>query len=461
MLKAIAPLTGLVLALVAGTATADVVNMKDGREFIGKIVAQKDDMVVLDAMVAGIRATLRLSRQDIASVVEDELPEGFFDPPKPANQPATTGEQAVDAETKAQVNGLNKDILSLRKELAEYSKRLRSAPETVRKVYRTGISGGSRVQPLNSVAVDEPNPQIPIFKEKIQKTRDAITAKQKEIANLMNPAVNAERSESEVVVSRLQMEIAAHRKALTDLQKTLANTPPKTELHRVRPGQTVGDLFRKRDPEPNPEYLALQKQINEVRDLIAVKNKQALAIKNGGDAGDAVLDAIQKAEALAAAGKAQRAATEKRRLTDWAKRYDTPEKAADLCVKDLMARGIIKMAIRTGVGQIEGEKARWTLTSGQWATAQHGVGIVAPGAPLPESGPPRRPGARGAQVSYVFTFTTQVGLLRENSGYVLVAYVDGFWEPWGYSVDGIAASPYTGRAAYVQAHKSSDAPPDE
>ncbi|MCG3178488.1 MAG: hypothetical protein BIFFINMI_00816 [Phycisphaerae bacterium] len=97
------------------------------------------------------------------------------------------------------------------------------------------------------------------------------------------------------------------------------------------------------------------------------------------------------------------------------------------------------------------------LTSGQWATAPYGVGVAAPGAALPVDGPPRRPGAKGKQVSYTFTFKTQGGLLREYDGYVLVANIDGSWEPWGYDMDGVSAPPYRGREAYQQAHRAQDA----
>jgi hypothetical protein len=146
-------------------------------------------------------------------------------------------------------------------------------------------------------------------------------------------------------------------------------------------------------------------------------------------------------------------------LAELAKQYDTPEKAADFCVSDLRSAGIVKSAVIIDVRAVNNDKEWVMLTTGQWSTLAYGVGGVAPGAPLPAlpTGVERRPTTNGADVWYRFTFVTAAGLIRENDGSVLVANVDGFWEPWGYDVDGFGGAPYNGRERFIEELKHEDA----
>ncbi len=58
---------------------ADVVRMKDGREFIGKILEEKSRSVVIDTKISNIRSTVTLQRREIASIEKAPLPDGFFE----------------------------------------------------------------------------------------------------------------------------------------------------------------------------------------------------------------------------------------------------------------------------------------------------------------------------------------------------------------------------------------------
>jgi hypothetical protein len=74
----------LALALAAAAllphATADVVTTHDGRRFEGKILESDEEGVRLDAMVAGVRVTMTLSRSEVAGEAEAPLVPDFFDP---------------------------------------------------------------------------------------------------------------------------------------------------------------------------------------------------------------------------------------------------------------------------------------------------------------------------------------------------------------------------------------------
>ncbi len=69
--------------LLASTALADVVRMKDGRTVEGQIIRENDAGVLFDGKFSGIRATLLIPPASIESVERRPLPEGFFDPPAP------------------------------------------------------------------------------------------------------------------------------------------------------------------------------------------------------------------------------------------------------------------------------------------------------------------------------------------------------------------------------------------
>lgn len=68
--------------LVAAAARADVVELKDGRRFEGKITALDDRRVVIDTKVLETRVKIGFPRVDVANVVEKELAPGYFDPPR-------------------------------------------------------------------------------------------------------------------------------------------------------------------------------------------------------------------------------------------------------------------------------------------------------------------------------------------------------------------------------------------
>jgi len=77
------PPTCLAALLAAGVSlvSADVLKTTDGRRFEGKALESldpNDDTLRFDAMVAGIRVTLRLPRNQIASLERAELPADFF-----------------------------------------------------------------------------------------------------------------------------------------------------------------------------------------------------------------------------------------------------------------------------------------------------------------------------------------------------------------------------------------------
>jgi len=68
--------------VLAFPAVADVVILKDGRQFEGRIVRDDPTGVEIDAVISTIRTQLTLSHDQIESIERGELPEGFFDPPR-------------------------------------------------------------------------------------------------------------------------------------------------------------------------------------------------------------------------------------------------------------------------------------------------------------------------------------------------------------------------------------------
>jgi hypothetical protein len=76
-----AGLIGLAVLVLAHTARADVVTMKDGRRFEGRVVDRAPAEIRLDTRIGSIRTILTLPSIEIASVDDKPLPDGFFDPP--------------------------------------------------------------------------------------------------------------------------------------------------------------------------------------------------------------------------------------------------------------------------------------------------------------------------------------------------------------------------------------------
>ena len=73
---------GLVVIVVLGLSAAsraDLITLVDGRQFEGQIVTEKEDVVQLDAVIAGIRATLSFKRSDVKSLETKPLADDFFD----------------------------------------------------------------------------------------------------------------------------------------------------------------------------------------------------------------------------------------------------------------------------------------------------------------------------------------------------------------------------------------------
>lgn len=87
-----------IAAAFAWPTTGDVIKTRDGREFVGVIVSETSATVVIDTIVANIRSKVTLRRGEIASLERGPVPDGFFEPARPAaprdrggaTRPATT-----------------------------------------------------------------------------------------------------------------------------------------------------------------------------------------------------------------------------------------------------------------------------------------------------------------------------------------------------------------------------------
>jgi aspartyl protease family protein len=80
----------LLLTLLPPVGRADVVILKDGRTFQGKIIQESDGAhprIIIDAMIAGIRAEMPVAKEDIASITLQEVPADFFDPHRKSPPP--------------------------------------------------------------------------------------------------------------------------------------------------------------------------------------------------------------------------------------------------------------------------------------------------------------------------------------------------------------------------------------
>jgi hypothetical protein len=71
---ALAAFAGVLAAVTLSTAAhaADIVVTNDGREFVGEIIEQRADAIVIRTTVAGIDTTLTLARSEIASILRDQ-----------------------------------------------------------------------------------------------------------------------------------------------------------------------------------------------------------------------------------------------------------------------------------------------------------------------------------------------------------------------------------------------------
>ncbi|MEO0587457.1 MAG: hypothetical protein AAF078_07450 [Planctomycetota bacterium] len=83
MWKVTGVLAAAVCAAAGFAAQGDVVTMKDGRTFEGRIVAEDASSVRIDAMISGIRATMNLERGEIDTVEKAEVDDSFFEAPEP------------------------------------------------------------------------------------------------------------------------------------------------------------------------------------------------------------------------------------------------------------------------------------------------------------------------------------------------------------------------------------------
>lgn len=84
---------GLAIVLLSSRVIrADVVTLNDGRRFEGQTVSEKNDLILFDTLISGIRAKLSFKRSDVKSVEKKALPDGFFDDSE--NEPGAAGTQA-------------------------------------------------------------------------------------------------------------------------------------------------------------------------------------------------------------------------------------------------------------------------------------------------------------------------------------------------------------------------------
>ncbi len=104
VLRIAIPVAVLLGVVVAGAPVwADTVERRDGHRFEGEIVAQDDQSVSIDTVIATIRTTLRIPKSEVESVETKPVPPGFFDPPRPP-------ERASDAKAAGLGEGLYLEI---------------------------------------------------------------------------------------------------------------------------------------------------------------------------------------------------------------------------------------------------------------------------------------------------------------------------------------------------------------
>ncbi len=75
-----------VLLAFAACAMGDTIRLADGRTLQGRIVARTSESVTIDAMVGGARARITVQSAEISEIDEGDVPDGFFDGPKPSKK---------------------------------------------------------------------------------------------------------------------------------------------------------------------------------------------------------------------------------------------------------------------------------------------------------------------------------------------------------------------------------------
>lgn len=199
---------------------------------------------------------------------------------------------------------------------------------------------------------------------------------------------------------------------LTEKRKKMLANPKDTGWHPVG-GRTMGQMFGSDPKSLRKEALRrLAEEIEESQKMVDDLKKSIAALKTASlaDMGER----IRKAEEWDAKMAKLRA------------KYDTPEKAADFVVLELLANRGIRSARRRGITQA-GRMTRGTLFSS--------AGIIAD----PETA---RQEERFARVPYLFEFITRAGFVRQNVGEVLVGEIDGIWRAFVFDVDGVRGSEY-------------------
>jgi hypothetical protein len=83
---------GMAILLLPLVCLADVVTLNDGRRFEGQTLSEKNDFIVFDTLISGIRAKVSFKRSDVKSVEKSALPDGFFNDSE--NEPRAAGTQA-------------------------------------------------------------------------------------------------------------------------------------------------------------------------------------------------------------------------------------------------------------------------------------------------------------------------------------------------------------------------------
>lgn len=108
-------LFALSLSLVGGSVRADVVEMKDGRRFEGKLLRDDKHSVQIDTVIATIRVTLELQKNQIGETRQQKLPDGFFDRQPDVGKQSDTALPPVDGTPYLEVpiaGTFGKDILA-------------------------------------------------------------------------------------------------------------------------------------------------------------------------------------------------------------------------------------------------------------------------------------------------------------------------------------------------------------
>jgi len=320
--------------------------------------------------------------------------------------------------------GLAAEWIKITKPLPDVSVTLKVGDEfRVRSSLGTGddkmytIDIGGRVAAVRASDVELVGPERMAVLEK-----DWQTNRQANPPKAARPSLDPE---SQALVDRLKREARILRQQQAELEAQLRKTPRTTNFHRLKPGETIGDIFAKRvGPGPNPDYEALAKQIQRIRHAVNAKNKQVLDfIDDSVDGRKAAVEASKKADALEAEEKGKVLAVLKKRCAD-------PRAVADRLVAVLLEeKAILEAAAVGGVEAIDPRKALlYKAMVLDMSIAANDRDKVARA----------QPSMRFCSVNYRFKFVTDAGLVRFNQGYVLLCNIDGVWWTLQINVDGLA-----------------------